>query len=165
MRFHIDIAGDGPEQGRLEEQIHNLDLGDSVTLLGAISIEQVWARLAAVHGLVAPSIRDKDGNIDGIPNVLLEAMAMQKPVIGTQISGIPEVVREGVTGILVPPADPVSLSNAMEKLIVDPVTATIFGKNGRALIEKEYDVRRNIDKQITLLSKAQKPLREQRGDH
>jgi glycosyltransferase involved in cell wall biosynthesis len=104
---------------------------------------------------VAPSIRDKDGNIDGIPNVLLEAMAMSKPVIGTRLSGIPEVVREGETGLLVPPGDSTSLATAMEKLISDKESSTRFGQNGRALIEKEYDVRQNVDEQLALLEKAQ----------
>jgi glycosyltransferase involved in cell wall biosynthesis len=165
LRFKIDIAGDGPEQDRLQTQIHSLDLGDVVTLLGAISNDQVWDRLGSAVGLVAPSIRDKDGNIDGIPNVLLEAMAMSKPVIGTRLSGIPEVVREGETGLLVPPGDSTSLATAMEKLISDKESSTRFGQNGRALIEKDYDVRQNVDEQLALLSAAQQPSNDQYGVH
>ncbi|MCP4196964.1 MAG: glycosyltransferase family 4 protein [Proteobacteria bacterium] len=165
LQFKIEIAGDGPEQDRLQEKIHTLQLDDAVTLLGAISNDRVWAKLASAVGLVAPSIRDKDGNIDGIPNVLLEAMAMSRPVIGTRLSGIPEVVREGETGLLVPPGDSASLANAMEKLIVDKESSTMFGQNGRTLVEKEYDVRRNIDEQIALLSAAQKPDNDQNGVH
>ncbi|MCP4606042.1 MAG: glycosyltransferase family 4 protein [Proteobacteria bacterium] len=164
VAFHIDVAGDGPEQECLRNQIDALNLKDTVTLLGAISNDQVWARLASVRGLVAPSVRGKDGNIDGIPNVLLEAMAMKRAVIGTDLSGIPEVVRDGVTGFLIPPENPASLSDAMEKLIVDRGSAEALGHNGRALIEAEYDVQRNVDEQIALLCAAQKPLWSRKGE-
>ena len=156
VRFQIDIAGDGPQENELRQKIARYGLQEVVKILGAIPSFEVFERLASARGLIAPSIRDKDGDIDGIPNVLLEAMAMKRPVIGTNLSGIPEVVRNGETGVLVSPENAEELADAMVLLMEDLDFAKRAGEKGRELVEREFDVRRAVDKQIEILAKAQK---------
>lgn len=156
VRFRLDIAGDGPLESELKEQIAQNDLQEVVKILGAIPSSEVFEKLAGARGLVAPSIRDKKGDIDGIPNVLLEAMAMKRPVIGTNLSGIPEVVLSGETGVLVSPENPEELADAMVLLMEDLDFAKRAGEKGRELVERKFDVRRAVDEQITLLAIALK---------
>ncbi len=153
-KLRLTILGDGPQRQNLEKQVARHNLEDTVSLPGEVSNEEVWQELAASRALVAPSIRDAEGNIDGIPNVILEAMAMKRPVVGSTLSGIPEVVLPGETGVLVEPGDEQGLAEAMERLVVDREHAVRLGSGGRGLIEEQFDVRKNIDQQIELLAAA-----------
>lgn len=153
-KLQLTILGDGPERGRLQARVARHNLEDTVFLPGAVSNEEVWQEIAASRVLVAPSVRDATGNIDGIPNVILEAMAMKRPVVGSVLSGIPEVVLPEKTGILVEPGDEQGLAEAMEALVLDRERAVRLGGGGRDLIEEQFDVRKNIDQQIELIAAA-----------
>ncbi len=153
-KLRLTILGDGPGRQSLEKQVAGNGLEDAVSLPGAVSNEEVWRELAATRALVAPSIRDAKGNIDGIPNVILEAMAMKRPVVGSALSGIPEVVRPDETGILVEPGDEQGLAEAMETLVLDREKAVRLGSAGRGIIEGQFDVRKNIDQQVELIAAA-----------
>lgn len=85
-----------------------------------------------------------DGNRDGLPTVLIEAMALGVPVVSTPLTGIPELVRDGETGRLVAPNDPRELSDAIEAVLADPAGAREMAKAGRALVEERFDLRRNV---------------------
>jgi glycosyltransferase involved in cell wall biosynthesis len=93
---------------------------------------------------VLPCVVAADGDRDGIPNAILEAMAMAVPVVSTPISGIPEVVRDGETGVLVPPADPVALADALARLLASPALRAELGARGRELVTAEFDITRNV---------------------
>lgn len=148
----LTILGGGEELARLKEAVHARGLEDRVTLPGDVPNRRVWDELAQSHALVMPSIRDDQGDMDGIPNVILEAMASGRPVVGTALSGIPEVVLPDRTGWLVPPGDARALADAMEKLAKDRDAAARMGRAGRALIEEHFDVRKNVHRQLALLS-------------
>jgi len=154
--FELVFVGDGPERPRLEALVAQHGLQARVTLRGALPNAEVWRLLRESHALVAPSIRDKDGDIDGIPNVTLEAMATGRPVVGTRLSGIPEVVRDGETGYLADPGDPLQLFEAMRRLGDDLDHAREMGLQARALIEASFDVAVNMATQVSLMRDAQR---------
>ncbi len=152
--FELAIAGDGPERDALQARIDEHWLSHRVVLLGRLSHDNTLAEMARCYGLVAPSVRDREGDVDGIPNVVLEAMALGRPVIGSQLSGIPEVVEPGKTGLLVPPGDAGALAEAMAWLGRHRRAARRFGQAGRARIERDFDVRQNGARMLTALSWA-----------
>jgi glycosyltransferase involved in cell wall biosynthesis len=91
----------------------------------------------------APCIIGNDGNRDGLPTVLLEAMSLGTPCISTDVTGIPEVIQDGETGLIVPQHDPESLADAIEKLLDSPGLRTELAERARALIERDFDIHRN----------------------
>ena len=95
---------------------------------------------------VLPCIKSRDGNMDGIPNVLPEAMAMQVPVISTDVSAIPELICDGENGLLIPSGDHAALVAAMARLFDTPDLCTELGKNGRQSVIDTFDVVRNVRK-------------------
>lgn len=132
------IAGEGPEKERLEDKISQLGLEDSIHLLGKVlqSDLQLYFRRADVFAL--PScVREYQ---DNIPVVLIEAMAMEIPVVSTNISAIPELVRDGETGLLVEPEHPGELADAIAGLLRDRETATALGSASRKLVTEEFNV-------------------------
>jgi glycosyltransferase involved in cell wall biosynthesis len=153
-RLSVTIYGEGPERERLQRRIRRHGLGREVRLGGVVPLGEVWQALGRSHALVMPSVRDRHGNIDGIPNVVLEAMAMARPVVGSALSGIPEVVHPGETGWLVPPGDPAALAEAMDRVGRDRARATRLGAAGRALVKREFDLERNTATQVRLLAAA-----------
>ncbi|MBV8518232.1 MAG: glycosyltransferase family 4 protein [Acidobacteria bacterium] len=140
VQFVCNLVGTGPMRVELEQMIRDRNLGDVVQLLGARPEAEV-ARLTKESDLfVLPSIIQKDGMMEGMPNALIEAMAGGRPVISTTIAGIPELIEEGKTGFLVPPESARALADAMRKLIEDPERARQMGERGRERIRREFDI-------------------------
>jgi glycosyltransferase involved in cell wall biosynthesis len=96
------------------------------------------ADLFIMPSLIAPS-----GDRDGIPNVVLEALAHEVPVVATAVSGLPEVIHPGETGWLAPPADPAALTQAVLAALADPAEARRRGRAGRELVRRQFDSRKN----------------------
>ncbi|MDY6876431.1 MAG: glycosyltransferase family 4 protein [Chloroflexota bacterium] len=142
--FTCQIVGQGPQRQELEILIKQLALEDTVTLCGALRHEEVIKKYSQATMFVLPCIMSKIGNLDGIPNVLAEAMAMQVPVISTNISGIPELVKDQVNGLLTAPGDNAALVNAMAQLLNDPALRERLGQNGRQAVVEKFDVERNV---------------------
>jgi len=132
--FHCQIVGEGPLRKTLEAQIRQLGLEDTVNLCGALPHEAVIDKYKQASIFVLPCITGADGDRDGIPNVILEAMAMELPVVSTLHSGIPEAVESGINGLLVPPADEVALAKALADLIDRPHRRQQLGMRGRQMI-------------------------------
>ncbi len=139
--YELQLFGDGPLRAALAAQIARLALGARVRLGGAISQEDVAREMRACHAFVMPCRRDRSGDMDGIPTVFMEAMATARPVISCPISGIPELVRDGETGVLVPPDDPRALADAIAALAADDRRRLELGARGRALVERQHDER------------------------
>jgi glycosyltransferase involved in cell wall biosynthesis len=97
-----------------------------------------------------PCIVGEDGDRDGLPNVIQEALALGTPVISTDVTGIPEVVRDGETGLQVPQKDPRALAQALERLLLDPDLRVGLAAEARRLIEAEFDIRRNTARRRAL---------------
>lgn len=141
--WRLDILGGGPEDDRLRVQATRLGLGERVRFGGAQAAPAVRAAMQAAHVVVVPSVTDADGQSEGIPVVLMEALAEARPVIASNLSGIPELVRDGETGWLTAPGDAAAIAAALTRVHDDYDTAAGLGQAGRALVAQEYDIDRN----------------------
>ena|GEM_PF-413787 len=128
----LRIAGDGEHRGSLERRVSELELGRTVTFLGNCDAGRVRRLLAGAAALVVPSI------YEGMPLVVLEAMAAGVPVVASAVSGIPEVVVDGETGWLVPPEDPRALGRALEDVLARPREARRRGEAGRRRVDERF---------------------------
>lgn len=137
--LRLDVVGDGPLRPELEALADRLGVSDRVRWHGAVTADEVQ-RLHRRADLAVLLCRvDEDGDRDGLPTVLVEALAHGVPVVSTDVVGIPELVRHRVTGLLVPPDDPESAAAAMQELVADPLLADALGRAGRELVATEYD--------------------------
>lgn len=141
-----EIVGDGPLRGDLEKLVRDLGLEGTVMLSGARPFPEVLQSYRRASAFVLPCIVASDGDRDGIPNAILEAMVAGLPVVSTSVSGIPEVVRDGDTGLLVAEADAVAIADAVERLLEDPHLSIMLGQRGHALVRREFDLDRNVDR-------------------
>src|SRR3989344_1748865 len=134
------IVGDGPLRMRLQELSKELNVDKSVVFFGAKNHDEVVEILNKAHLFVAPSVISKNGNEEGIPNVLKEAMAVGLPVVSTYHAGIPELVQDGISGFLVSERDTQSLADKLGYLIDHPEIWIRIGRSGRRFIEKDYNI-------------------------
>ncbi len=139
QRVRCEIVGYGEEHDALAQRIENAGLGRHVRLAGKLAREQVIERYARAAVFVQPSRIGADGDRDGIPNVLLEAMAMALPVVASRVSGIPELVRDGVNGLLVEADAPLALAEAIERVLLQPAQALSMGHAARATVAQAFD--------------------------
>lgn len=144
------IIGDGPLKRSLRSLAASLGVQDRVRFLGALAHADVlaWMRKAAM--LVLPGIRTATGRVEGLGLVLLEAAATGVPAIGSRLGGIPEGVMDGRTGYLVPERDPAALAARIGELLDDPAKRYRMGAEGRALVERCFDIERQTAKLETL---------------
>lgn len=133
------IVGDGVLRGHLRQLIESMGIEQHVKLLGWKTHEEVQVLLAESHVLVAPSLTSESGDQEGIPNAIKEAMATGLPVISTRHSGIPELVTDGVSGLLVLERDAASLADALSYLINHPEVCEEMGQAGRRQVEQKFD--------------------------
>jgi glycosyltransferase involved in cell wall biosynthesis len=142
--FRCEIVGYGEEHDRLQARIARHGLTDEVCLVGKLPREQVIECYARAAVYVQPSRIAADGDRDGIPNVLLEAMAMGLPVVASSVSGIPELVRDGRNGLLVEPDDPVALADAITRLLHQPRLCAELTCHARETVAESFDNDRNL---------------------
>jgi glycosyltransferase involved in cell wall biosynthesis len=149
--IRCEIIGEGPLRETLEQKISDFSLEDKVILCGAQPHEEVLKRYRRATLFVMPCIQTEDGDVDGIPNVLLEAMAMRIPVISTKISAIPELIRDQKNGILVSPNNQEELFDAITHLLESPEKRAELGEIGRQTVLSDFDIEKNIDKFVKTL--------------
>jgi len=138
--FRCTIIGGGSDEKTLQELILKYELEGLVTLKGACRQPEVLQAYQEHDIFVLACVVVADGGRDGIPVVLMEAMAMQLPVISTPVSGIPELVRHAETGWLVPERDAFAITEAIIRLAEDPTLRERLGRNGRTLVENEFEI-------------------------
>jgi glycosyltransferase involved in cell wall biosynthesis len=148
------IVGEGRDRSALESRIRERGLDDVIELTGAMDHADVVAQYRAATVFTLPCVTGADGDRDGIPNVVLEAMAMECPVVSTRHSGIPEAVVDGVTGILVEPGDPDALADALGRLLDDAPLGRAMGRRGRERVAQMFDLETNVRTLVTRFDEA-----------
>ncbi len=139
-RLEYLVAGDGPLRSELEALAKDLGLDEKVRFLGWMNQEEVKKWMMTSDILLAPSVTGADGDQEGIPVVLMEAMAMGLPVVSTFHSGIPELVIDGVTGLLAPERDSDGLAGKILELIRSEDLAAEMGNRGRDHVRENFDI-------------------------
>ncbi|MFZ2657859.1 MAG: glycosyltransferase family 4 protein [Victivallales bacterium] len=137
------IVGEGPQRERIEEEIRDFGL-KNVELLGGMDFDKVKMLMAESSMLVHSGRITGNGDHDGIPNVLLEAMALAKPVIATSVGGIAELIEDGVNGILVKSDDPGQLAGSIKTLLLDKGLAENIGKAAREHIKGHFEISETV---------------------
>jgi glycosyltransferase involved in cell wall biosynthesis len=153
--FRCKMVGDGDLLDAFRERVSREDLEGIVELPGRARVTAMASHYLTASALVVPSVITADGDRDGIPNVCLEAMAHRLPVIASDVSGLPEVVRPGLNGLLVPPADPEALAEAMVAILTHDDPAAL-GRESLRIVSEKFDVTRNVH---TFLQTAESYLR------
>jgi glycosyltransferase involved in cell wall biosynthesis len=138
--FVCDIIGEGPLEAALQAQIARDGLEARVKLAGPQTQSQIALRLSHATIFVLPCTREEGGGMDNLPTVILEAMAAGLPVISTPLAGVPEMVENNSSGILVPEHDPQAVCSAIEYLIANPEQARRFGDRGRQIAREKFSI-------------------------
>jgi glycosyltransferase involved in cell wall biosynthesis len=138
--FRCDLVGDGPDRRLLERQARRSEIEDAVHFHGARTRAEVVEHLREADVFAAPSVPTSDGRREGIPVALMEAAACGRPAVASRLSGIPELVVDGETGILVPPGDAGALADAIERLAADPAARERMGRAARARVMREFEL-------------------------
>lgn len=150
----IVIGGGGELLAPLRDRAGALGVAAAVSFTGALTHPEVLELIGAADLLVMPSVRDRRGNVDGLPVVVLEAMAAARPVVASDVSGLPLAVQPGATGLLVPERDPGALAEAVAALLTDPARARRLGEAGRRRVEEELNWREIARRHDALLRAA-----------
>ncbi len=150
--FRLRIVGGGPERERLSEMIETHGLTGRVTLEGSLTHAELPGAYAGSDAVVVPSVQDSAGDRDGLPNVVLEAMACARAVVASRISAVGCAVSDGETGLLVPPGDAHALASALRRLAGAPELRERLGRGGRARVEIDYEVGRCTERLYQLLT-------------
>lgn len=139
IALDVEIIGDGPLREELQALIEALDVGAVVRLTGPRPQQEIAEALRSRDVFAAPFVVGADGNADGLPTVLLEAMAAGIPCVAADVTGVPEVIRDGETGLLVPTGDVDGLIEALHRLAVGEVDTAALTAKARGLVEAEFD--------------------------
>jgi colanic acid/amylovoran biosynthesis glycosyltransferase len=143
----LRLVGGGPDRASLEEQVGRLGLGDRVVFEGVVNQDRIRAIYAEADCFALASFAE------GIPVVLMEAMAMEIPCVTTFITGHPELIRDGVDGVLVAPSDETALAEAIAGLIADPERRRRLGEAGRRRVIEKYDLENNTRRLADILQR------------
>ena len=167
------IAGEGPELARLKEHAEKAGVSDAVEFPGPVAQDRLVGRLySRAHVLVQPSVQAGDGDYDGIPTVILEALAVGLPVVAASISGIGEAVVGGKTGLLVPSGHPAALARAIRRVLEDDLLACRLATGGRKMVESRFNLRQNAKVLLHLMQMSargsrrwsEQKMRDKMGD-
>ena len=149
--IHVEVLGDGPEREALEQEASALGIAQRVRFHGAVDADTVQAALATAACFALPSRLDPDGDRDGIPVALMEAMATAVPVVSTRVSGIPELIEHGRTGLLATPGRAADLAACLHKSLGDAEGAHVLALAGRDTVLEAFDQDRNAGRLLDLI--------------
>ncbi|HHP7230886.1 MAG TPA: glycosyltransferase [Xenococcaceae cyanobacterium] len=148
------IIGDGCLREALQQLINQLGIAEKVKLLGWRQQQEIIEILDHSHIFIAPCVTARDGNQDAPVNTLKEAMAMGLPVIATHHGGIPELVTDGVSGLLVPERDTRAIAEKLQYLLANPQIWQDMGLNGRKFVEQHYDIKQLNQELVTIYNRV-----------
>jgi glycosyltransferase involved in cell wall biosynthesis len=152
--FRLVIIGEGPERADLMSLATGLNLQDLVEWRGAQSAEQVRAAYAEADVFVLACVIASDGDRDGLPNVLLEALACGVPTVATRVGALPELIEPEQTGLLAKPGDPQDLADQLERMLYDEDLRAIVAQQGRERVERRFRLERSVAHMAELLEAA-----------
>jgi colanic acid/amylovoran biosynthesis glycosyltransferase len=141
LEVSLVLAGDGPLRPQIERMIEQLQLGDIVVSHGAMEHEQCLDLIRQSDAVLLPSVTSASGDMEGVPVVLMEAMALGRPVVSTRHSGIPELVEDELSGLLADEGDAEMIATAIERLADDPELQRSLSEQARSKVEREFDTR------------------------
>ena len=144
----LDVVGDGPSRASLQERATAMGIADRVAFHGYLDETGVRKRLAETDVFVMTSFAE------GVPVVLMEALAAGVPAVATRIAGIPELIEDGVTGFLVPPAEPTATAQAVQRLLEDPALRNRIAAAGREKVEREFNLETECNRLANLMTTA-----------
>lgn len=153
-QLRVMIAGDGPNRSHLAAAIERHGLRGTVELIGPKSEPEVRKLIAVASVMVVPACTPDHGFHDALPTIIMESMAVGTPVVTTPVFGIPEVVVDGVNGLLVPERDSGALAAAIRRLLEDPSLAARLTGEGRATIQRMFDNRATIATLVGLFERS-----------
>ncbi|MCP4692717.1 MAG: glycosyltransferase family 4 protein, partial [Desulfobacterales bacterium] len=163
IAFRHTLIGDGDDREALLTLIRELGLSDHCQWLGTLTHDEVLAHFRRSDIFVLGCEVAKNGDRDGIPNVFVESMAMNVPVVGTRVSAIPELIEDGETGLLAPPGHPGELAAAMLRMLTDTALRKKVIQSARERVEREFDNKKLIRDLAEVYRKGQ-PLFEGGGE-
>jgi glycosyltransferase involved in cell wall biosynthesis len=149
-QVQVVLGGDGIQRDYLRQLAMEIGVARHLHLVGPVSWDNVPGFLAMGDIFVLPSTRDAAGNLDGLPTVLLEAMAMGKPIVATNVGGVPLVIEDGVNGLLCPPGDAEALGQTIAVLLKDPILRTELGRAARTSVETRLNWPRVVQSLVTM---------------
>jgi colanic acid/amylovoran biosynthesis glycosyltransferase len=164
VEFRCDIIGDGPLQETLQQQIEASGLQGKVRLLGPRKQEELIGLMQTATMMALPCIVTETGDRDGLPTVLLEALASGLPCISTTVSGVPEIINDGDCGLLTEPGSAEQLADAIETLLAHPARRKRFAEQGRAKAERDFSLNNNVAVLRGLFEQSQPKSEGVRGE-
>jgi glycosyltransferase involved in cell wall biosynthesis len=153
-RIRCRIVGTGPLEAKLRNLAQKLDLMRAIEFTGGVPPEQMPAVYEDADVLAVPSVIGPGGDRDGLPNVVLEAMARGLPVVASRLSGIPDAVSNEATGLLVRPGNNAALAEALDRMLAEEDLRERCVRNGRELVEEQFDYRKNAREVYRMIQEA-----------
>jgi glycosyltransferase involved in cell wall biosynthesis len=153
VQFLCDIIGGGPLQEVLERMVRDRDVGNFVRILGPRSQDEVRRALAESQVFALACQPDGEGGSDNLPTVIAEAMFTGIPCISTNLAGVPEMIDDGVNGLLVPPRNAAALADGLERLLVDREFADRLAQAGLASAKEKFSIEKSVRELRELLAK------------
>jgi glycosyltransferase involved in cell wall biosynthesis len=150
-RLHLTFVGSGPDRGSLEAQTQRLGLSDAVEFAGAVNQDRILDYYARADAFVLPSFAE------GLPVVLMEAMAMEVPCVTTHITGVPELIQNGVNGCLTAPSDVEGLARAIKYLLDHPEVSRQIAQSGRAKVLADYNLSDSVERLAEVFARRLPP--------
>jgi glycosyltransferase involved in cell wall biosynthesis len=154
LDFRLKLAGDGPLKKKLEKLSSRLGISPMVYFTGFISHDNMADLFISTDIFIMPSVIHSSGDRDGIPTVIMESLLHRLPVIATNVSGIPEVIEDGFTGLLIPEKDPSAIAKAVIRLVRDKESAITMAEQGRLRVLEMFDPVKNHRKVLRLYEQA-----------
>ncbi len=151
--FRCTIAGTGPDWALVQQLVEQYGLQDTITLPGRYFQEDIRGYLNEASVFALACVTADNGDIDGVPVALMESMAMEVPTISTTLSGIPELIEDGVSGLLVPEREPEALADAIERVLEDHAFALRLGKDGRRKVVEAFNIDRSSQQLVDIFQR------------